>query len=837
METPTEGTEETPNPEPAAAAPGAPGGAGGPEVPEDAPEDPSAGSPRQRSGWWTLPVAAASALGVALVLWRETRYGVGLTGRAVHLVSAARNYWDGEGFVGFATPEVPLGPPLYPLALTLFSPGWIDPLAVAGWLNALLFGVTVFVVGRYLNRRLESAFLRVWAPFALAAALPLIEMSRFALPGPLFLLLSALAMIRTEEYLARGRPASLAGAAVCAALACWTQYLGAAVLLGVVGAVLLLDRRASLPRRAFLGGVVAVALVPWAVSLPGSGAPAWFSRTEGPGGLLRIFWSWADTNFIPFAPGGWEVVALSAMAGAAFVVSARVRGQVKGKVGRPSRSAHSGVAPLFLGFALTCSAVAALVFRFGAARDAAEEGLLGPVYIALALTAAFGFDRFLRAEPTYEVARPDGAPPATGIAGALDRFDALSGPSLTVMTVLTLWVVGQAVPNAREIERLNAEAAGIRTGFPSTRQTRQSEVLRFLFHTPTPLRIYSNRPALVYLYTSGGRGFSPLPARGALEPTADGHLTPEVLSEWFRSAPEGAWVIWFPFAENNGDYGYGPPLLRETPGLEPLVDLPDGIILRVTRSHRPTDDRYRRTYDEIRSGSLGEPVARSVFDIYSDGNTFYYVKESCAPADVAAAFHLRPRPPEPGGPPGETTSDRFEDRAFRFADYGAVVDGACVAVAPGALHDFQEGITGQGAAAAAPSWSVAVHADDLKPPIYEPLYDRIVSGAAGEARARGPFDVYLDGTRILYFRESCAPEDLEARFYLHLYAEASVLPEERVQFGFSNADFWFVDQGWEFDGRCVARAVLPDYPVSHIRTGQYIIGGDALWRADIRMVE
>ena len=835
MEARTAGPEEAPDGDPAAATPGEIGREEGAAAPEDASKEPS--------GWRMLPVAAASALGAALVLWREAEHGAGLTGRAVHLLSAARNYWDGAGFVGFATPEVPLGPPLYPLLLTLFSPGWIDPLPVAEWGNAALFGAAVFVVGRYLNRRLDSGFLRIWAPFALAAALPLLEMSRFALPGPLFLLLSALAMIRTEEYLARGRPASLAGAAAFAALACWTQYLGVAALVGAVGAALLFDRRATLSRRAFLGAAAAAALVPWAVSLPGSGAPAWCSPPEGPGGLLRVFSGWADANFLPFAPGGWEAFALAAVVVSAFVASARARRPAGGPARSAARGGRSGgrAIPVFLGFAAIHTAVAALAFRFGAVSEAAEEGLLAPVYLALVLAAAFGFDRFFRAEPVRELERPAGAAPAGGIAGALDRFDALSGPALTVMTALTLWVAGQAVPNAREIERLNGNDVPLLTG--DTRHAMyDSETLRFILHTPTPLRIYTNRPALVYQYTSGGRGFSPLPKRGGLAPTADGHLTPEVLSEWFEGAPEGAWVVWFRFAGSNGGYGYGPPLLGMTPGLEPLVDVTDGVILEVNRSHRPADDRWRKIHETARSGGFGDPVVRSVFDLYSDGESLYYVKESCSPADVAEAFHLRLRRPPPEGAEGEPVSaafdDRpFEDRPFRFSDYGAVVDGACVAVAPGSLHDFDEASTGQGVPGAGRAWSAALSPDALKRRVYEPIYERMASGAAGEARARSEFEVYLDGNQVLYHRESCSPADTEARFFLHFYADASVLPEDRARYGFANRDFWFADEGWRFDGRCVARVALPEYPVSRIATGQYIIGGDGLWRAEIRSVE
>ena len=839
MEARTAGPEEAPDADPAAATPGENRREEGATAPEDASKE----APKQRSGWWMLPVAAASALGAALVLWREAEHGAGLTGRAVHLLSAARNYWDGAGFVGFATPEVPLGPPLYPLLLTLFSPGWIDPLPVAEWGNAALFGISVFVVGRYLDRRLDSGFLRVWAPFALAAALPLLEMSRFALPGPLFLLLSALAMIRTEEYLARGRPASLAGAAAFAALASWTQYLGIAALVGVVGTVLLLDRRATLPRRAFLGAAAAAALLPWAVSLPGSGGAAWYSRPEGPGGLLRVFSSWADANFLPFAPGGWEVFALAAVIVLAFVASARARRRTGGPARSAARDGRSGgrAIPVFLGFAAVHTAVAALAFRFGAGAHAAEEGLLGPVYLALVVAAAFGFDRFFRAEPVREFERPAGEPPAAGIAGALDRFDALSGPALTVMTALTLWVAGQAVPNAREIERLNGNEVPLLTG-DTGHAMYDSETLRFVLHTPTPLRIYSNRPALAYQYTSGGRGFSPLPKRGELAPTTDGHVTPQVLSEWFEGAPEGAWVIWLRFAGSNRGYGYGPPLLGMTPGLKPLVDVTDGVVLEVNRSHPPADGRWRRIYETVRSGGFGDPVVRSVFDIYGDGESLYYVKESCSPADAAAAFHLRLRrsPSEgaEGAPASAAFDDRpFEDRPFRFSDYGAVVDGACVAVAPGSLHDFDEVHTGQGVPGAGRAWSAVISPEALKRRVYEPIYERMASGAAGEARARSEFDIYIDGNRILYHRESCSPADTEARFFLHFYAEASVLPEDRARYGFANRDFWFADEGWRFDGRCVARVTLPEYPVSRIATGQYIIGGDGLWRAEIRSVE
>ncbi len=118
-----------------------------------------------------------------------------------------------------------LWPPLYPLLLAAVSLGVFDPLDVAGPLNAVIFGLTIFVVGRYLRQRLESRFLAVWACLAMALPVPLVELASWALSASLFILLATLALIQTDKFLTGGKISSLIWAAVFCALAWQARYI------------------------------------------------------------------------------------------------------------------------------------------------------------------------------------------------------------------------------------------------------------------------------------------------------------------------------------------------------------------------------------------------------------------------------------------------------------------------------------------------------------------------------------------------------------------------------------------------------------------------------------
>ena len=93
--------------------------------------------------------------------------------------------------------------------------------------------------------------------------------------------------------------------------------------------------------------------------------------------------------------------------------------------------------------------------------------------------------------------------------------------------------------------------------------------------------------------------------------------------------------------------------------------------------------------------------------------------------------------------------------------------------------------------------------------------------------------MYLDGGRVVYYKDPCAAADTEARFFLHLYpADANNLLANRREHGFDNLDFSFSEYGAHRGGKCLAAVALPDYAVARIRTGQFVSGEGQIWRAE-----
>ena len=103
------------------------------------------------------------------------------------------------------------------------------------------------------------------------------------------------------------------------------------------------------------------------------------------------------------------------------------------------------------------------------------------------------------------------------------------------------------------------------------------------------------------------------------------------------------------------------------------------------------------------------------------------------------------------------------------------------------------------------------------------------AATAGEPAARSTFDVYLEGSRLIYVKEPCQAADMSEAFFLHVFpSDTRELPAERQAAGFDNPEVLLVDHGVVLDETCVAVAELPNYAVARVRTGQL---GD-LWEVE-----
>ena len=171
----------------------------------------------------------------------------------------------------------------------------------------------------------------------------------------------------------------------------------------------------------------------------------------------------------------------------------------------------------------------------------------------------------------------------------------------------------------------------------------------------------------------------------------------------------------------------------------------------------------------------------------------------------------------------------FNNRNFNFSLRGGFFDGKCITQEPlpdypvARIHTGQEGSGGE------TLWRA-----EINPSVFT-RFREIEAGLAGlrPAAAAGDFELYLDGGLLVYRRETCDAADVAARFYLHLFpANAANLPSDRQAHGFVNRGFSFAEYGAMRDGKCLAVAPLPDYPLARIRTGQHSPGAGQLWQAD-----
>ena len=236
-------------------------------------------------------------------------------------------------------------------------------------------------------------------------------------------------------------------------------------------------------------------------------------------------------------------------------------------------------------------------------------------------------------------------------------------------------------------------------------------------------------------------------------------------------------------------------------------------------------ERARRARDEGRL--LARAAHRSAYDVYLADGELAYLNESCDPTETEQPFHLNVYPERIADLPEERRERGFERFHFEFLLNGAFADGGCVAFFP--LPDYPVAAvqTGQRDGEGGNSWL----AEFLIAP--EQRLAESASRASGEPVARGVFDVHLADEALVYVKEPCSPADTEDRFFLHITPErVSDLPDERREYGFDNLDFAFFPNGALYEGKCAARAALPEYPIASIRTGQHVSGVGEIWSAE-----
>ena len=531
---------------------------------------------------YTLLLAAVAALGAGMVLLRGATYGVGLHWDSINHISVARSLLAGEGWVEWHGGDYTEWPPLFPLLMA--APGFLfgfDPHAVAGPLNALLFGLTIFAAGHGLRRRIESRMLALWGCLAVASALHLTTVASWALSEPAFILFVTLALFAIDCYLRDGKRASLIWAALFVALACQTRYLGAALVIILLPLLLL---RPGLPLAEKLKHGAAAALIPviplvlWVLSnLARTGS--FFGPVHLPRGsvtLHRILnmalielaeWvlphplgdegQWYAVALGVTALGALAAFALAALIGFALI---RIYRQPKARRGWIFFCLHGG-------FVLVYFILIAVGSKFwGIDVGWGNRRYWAPMYIPLLFALVFLLDRlliWLRQRPW---------------AGSAVRLPALGTSASRGMVILGLllfiWLGNSIRLNGLAIIRSNSdEAMHLDLGYAAPGWV--NDVIHFIRDEQLEGIIIANRDANVYIHTD--------PSKISAVHTLSASLgkLEKMIAE--VAAVDDAYLVFFndtiPMPASPDKYGLAE--LEAMPALERMAQLNSGVVFRV----------------------------------------------------------------------------------------------------------------------------------------------------------------------------------------------------------------------------------------------------------------
>ena len=214
-------------------------------------------------------VAVIGLLAVLIVVL-ATPFGIGVTPDSTVYLEAARNLLEGRGLIALAKGEVrPLThyPPLYPSLLALLSATHVSGETAARWLQAALFGANVWIVGQAIARYARESF---WLPIVGAlltlTAPDIASVHTFALTEPLFILLTLSCLVTLARFLETERWWYLMAAALLAALAVLTRYVGGAVIAAGVIALMLAgkpDWRKRVTSAIVFGAIASAPMLVW----------------------------------------------------------------------------------------------------------------------------------------------------------------------------------------------------------------------------------------------------------------------------------------------------------------------------------------------------------------------------------------------------------------------------------------------------------------------------------------------------------------------------------------------------------------------------------------------
>lgn len=207
---------------------------------------------RAISNRFNLLLIFLGLIGVGLLLWSTSRYNSGVTPDSVTYITVARNLSSGGGFTRFDGSKIIVQSPLYPYLLAAINIVFkLDPLISARYVNALLFGLCIYLSGKLAQRYLKSNThaILIFVIFVLVSP-TLIEVAQYIWTEALYICFVLLFLIFSSIYISQNDLVPLILFSVFAALASLTRYMGLTLLITSL-AIIAFSRTSVIKKRFF----------------------------------------------------------------------------------------------------------------------------------------------------------------------------------------------------------------------------------------------------------------------------------------------------------------------------------------------------------------------------------------------------------------------------------------------------------------------------------------------------------------------------------------------------------------------------------------------------------
>lgn len=546
---------------------------------------------------FALFLAALSVGAACLILLRELNYGPALDFDSVNYIAVAHALLAGDGFTELNARAYTRWAPLWPMmqagaALITFS----DPRDVAGPLNAILFGLTVFAAGRWMRRRVRNPFMLAFGCLATALSLPLTNAASWGWSDTAFILFTTLALFNADEYLRGGDRRRLMWMAAFTALACLTRYLGVALIFA--GAALLLLRsggsaRERLADAAAYGAAAGTPICLWMLRnfLIAAGPIGYRgSETQSLAGIVEtalsaetavgVFAAMGEWAFIGFPSGALSGLepplgfAAAALAGTHLALMAAACAYCLSR-GREWMARGRGLSFCVCGAYVLCYTLLVAAAAAAFETEALRPRYVYALYIPALLSALLALDALLARARGSSIEIP---PPIQKfyILPKQARFGVRRLALGAVGSAMALWLIYAAAMNARAIARHNAHyEGGYNIGY-SSRLWVNSETLAAIRAAPFDGHTLTTRAAAIFIHTDRPRPHFGTPG------------TQECLNRFMAIADADAYIFWFANAaasNDDSDDGFERLLSLRGPRLE--ARLSDGAIFKVERGATP----------------------------------------------------------------------------------------------------------------------------------------------------------------------------------------------------------------------------------------------------------